>query len=218
MVMNAPAKSGSEVFNSYDANLPNSVLLARYGFILEGNDNDYITWDVIDLPRTLQDCAAAFSDNLVWTQELLAETSLVYDPGDTSATETATPMTELAARNGSTRRMPRCKVNADGLVSTDLWVLAAISSMKAADDNFLDTISKSRLQQLARAQVYAENREHDEHLIEDSGISVELSLELKLLATLIQEVCRSRLLEMYRPELSAAECGNLLDVGFFFSR
>ncbi|KAF8606059.1 SET domain-containing protein [Ceratobasidium sp. AG-I] len=216
MVMNAPVKSGDEVFNSYDANLPNSVLLARYGFILEGNDNDYISWDVNDLPRTLQHCAAAFSDSLVWTRELLAETSLVYDPGDTSATAAVTPITELMALNRSACRTPQYKVNADGLVSVDLWVLAAIGSMKPADDNFLDTISQSRLQRLARAQVYAESREHDNHRIEDSGMLAELSLELKHIATLIQELCRSRLLEMYRPELSAVECGNLLDVGFFF--
>ncbi|CCO28447.1 hypothetical protein BN14_02442 [Rhizoctonia solani AG-1 IB] len=43
MVMNAPASTGDEIFNSYDTNMPNSTLLASYGFILEGNEHDYKT-------------------------------------------------------------------------------------------------------------------------------------------------------------------------------
>lgn len=213
MVMNAPVESGNEVYNSYDTNLPNSILLARYGFVLEGNESDYLSWDVNSLPRNLQDYAAAFWDDLVWTQELLAETSLVYDPGDTSAT--VTPLTKLSTRDRSTRRIPQYKVNADGLVSVDLWVMAAMGSLKATGSNTLNTISKPRLQRLATAQVYAESRDHDNYQTEDSGISAELLLELRLLANLIQDLCRSRLLGMNRPELSAAECGNLLDVSSF---
>jgi hypothetical protein len=34
----------SEVFNTYGARLTNAELLVRYGFVLDANDNDILTW------------------------------------------------------------------------------------------------------------------------------------------------------------------------------
>ncbi|KAG9103776.1 hypothetical protein FRC06_008094 [Ceratobasidium sp. 370] len=200
MVINAPVGAGDEIFNTYDANLPNSVLLARYGFILEGNEFDYISWDSKTLPQSMR---TARGEDLarVWTADLLAGTSLVYDPASA-----ALPLhASSAAHGGGAARTPQYKLNADGLASVDLWVLVAVCAINATNASYADVGLRSRLEQLATAQVYAENR--DPH---GPGISDTMQ-ELRLVAGLIQDMCRSRLLGMYRPELSSVECGNFLD-------
>ncbi|KAG9092899.1 hypothetical protein FS749_015349 [Ceratobasidium sp. UAMH 11750] len=200
MVINAPVGAGDEIFNTYDANLPNSVLLARYGFILEGNECDYLSWDSTTL-RMQTTCGEDLAR--VWTGDLLAGTSLVYDPTEFSATLPlhASP----SGHNRSAAQTPQYKLNADGLVSVDLWVLVAVRAVNATNARRADTGLRSRLEQLATAQVYAESREPH-----GPGISDTMQ-ELGLIADLIQDMCKSRLLGMYRPELSPAECGNLLD-------
>ena len=59
MVSNAPILPHSEVFNTYGEDLTNAQLLVRYGFALDNNENDCITWDWGDL-RTF---AATVQDN-----------------------------------------------------------------------------------------------------------------------------------------------------------
>jgi hypothetical protein len=207
MVMNAPVSAGDEIFNSYDSNLPNSSLLARYGFILEGNEYDYVSWDSTRLPQSMQGCTRALSEDLaeIWTEELLNKTSLVCDHRNSLVTSVHVDPT--AHGRSSTYREPHYRINSDGLISVDLWVVAAACSVKAA-------ISKTSLGQLARAQVYAENNE--DHDTESAGVLTSTCLELKILANLVQDLCRSRLAGMHRPELSVAECGDLLDVSLLF--
>ncbi|KAG9126999.1 hypothetical protein FRC07_001079 [Ceratobasidium sp. 392] len=209
MIINAPVEAGDEVFNTYDSNLPNSVLLARYGFILEGNEYDYLSWDSTTLPQSMQiyttSCRRDFTR--VWTADLLTGTTLVYDPTESSATSSVHPSSEAHGRGATF--VPQYKLNADGLVSIDLWVLVAVTALKITDSNCADTALWSRLERLAAAQVYAENKEP--HGFDgDPGIS-DIFQELGLIASLIQDMCRSRLLGMYRSDLSSAECGNLLD-------
>lgn len=209
--MNAPVSSGDEVFNSYDSHLPNSALLARYGFILEGNEYDYVSWDTTRLPPSMQGCTRALSEDLaaIWTEELLNATSLVYHHRNPLA---ASPLHTDPTTHGRspTYRQPHFQINSDGLVSVDLWTVAAVCSVKAVGNYPLGSISKSSLEMLARAQVYAENNEDGD--IEDPGILASVWLELKILANLVQDLCRSRLEGMYEPELSVAECGDFLDV------
>ncbi|KAG9013269.1 hypothetical protein FRB95_009823 [Tulasnella sp. JGI-2019a] len=53
MVTNTPIEPGNEVFNSYDANLSNAQLLCHYGFLLEGNSNDIVTWSMDEIVQVL---------------------------------------------------------------------------------------------------------------------------------------------------------------------
>ncbi|CAE6425935.1 unnamed protein product [Rhizoctonia solani] len=208
MVMNAPVSTGDEIFNSYDTNLPNSTLLARYGFILEGNEHDYVSWDVTRLPPSMQGWTCALLEDLsgTWTEELLNTSSLVYDHRNTPGTSAHTDST-LYVR-GLTNRMPHYRINSDGLVTIDLWITAALCSVKATSGNNLGLISKSSLEQLARTQVAVEN---NEDIDLDPGNLATALLQLRILANLLQDLCRSRLEEMYKPELSVSECGDLLD-------
>ncbi|KAJ7820271.1 hypothetical protein B0H13DRAFT_1661011 [Mycena leptocephala] len=55
MVANLAVPPNSEVFNTYGETLSNAQLLVQYGFILDGNDNDHLTWTFNEL--------AQFSEN-----------------------------------------------------------------------------------------------------------------------------------------------------------
>lgn len=49
MVSNAPIMPNCEVFNTYGEHLGNAQLLTRYGFTINGNEHDQITWDLEEL-------------------------------------------------------------------------------------------------------------------------------------------------------------------------
>ncbi|KAH7335289.1 hypothetical protein B0J17DRAFT_719829 [Rhizoctonia solani] len=204
MVMNAPVSAGDEIFNSYDTNLPNSTLLARYGFLLEGNEHDYVSWDTMRLPPSMRSSTRASLEEFagIWTGELLNDTSLVYNHHNTPGTSVCTDSTWHI----QSPTEPHYRVNSDGLVSIDLWTAAAVCSVKAASGNHLGSISKHSLMELARVQVDVENSENI-----DTGDLATVWLQLRILANLVQDLCRSRLEGMYRPELSISECGDLLD-------
>ncbi|KAJ7712157.1 hypothetical protein B0H16DRAFT_1814870 [Mycena metata] len=51
MVSNLPIPPHSEVFNTYGETLTNAQLLVQYGFILDGNDNDHLTWTFDELAQ-----------------------------------------------------------------------------------------------------------------------------------------------------------------------
>ncbi|ELU43617.1 SET domain-containing protein [Rhizoctonia solani AG-1 IA] len=208
MVMNAPVSTGDEIFNSYDTSLPNSTLLARYGFILEGNEHDYVSWDTTHLPPSMQGCTASLLEELAgtWTEELLNASSLVYDFRNPFGSSVHTDSTLYV--QGPAHRVPCYRINSDGLVTIELWVTAAVCSVKATSDNDLGLISKSSLGRLATTQVAVENNEDVD--LDPDNLATTL-LQLRILANLLQNLCRSRLEGMYMPELSISECGDLLD-------
>ncbi|KAF8757675.1 hypothetical protein RHS01_03272 [Rhizoctonia solani] len=143
----------------YDTSLPNSTLLARYGFILEGNEHDYVSWDTTHLPPSMQGCTASLLEELAgtWTEELLNASSLVYDFRNPFGSSVHTDSTLYV--QGPAHRVPRYRINSDGLVTIELWVTAAVCSVKATSDNDLGLISKSSLGRLATTQVAVENNE-----------------------------------------------------------
>lgn len=49
MITNAEILPQEEVFNTYGERLTNAELLAQYGFMLDGNENDAITWSAHEL-------------------------------------------------------------------------------------------------------------------------------------------------------------------------
>ena len=60
MVVNAAIAPGFEIFNTYGSKLTNAELLVRYGFMLDANDNDILTWTV----EEIWDAAGATLDDL----------------------------------------------------------------------------------------------------------------------------------------------------------
>ncbi|KAF8870889.1 hypothetical protein BD779DRAFT_508069 [Infundibulicybe gibba] len=49
MVTNSIIPPFTEVFNTYGENMSNAQLLSRYGFIIDGNEHDYLAWDVEEI-------------------------------------------------------------------------------------------------------------------------------------------------------------------------
>ena len=49
MVSNAPIAGGAEAFNTYGSGLGNAALLARYGFMLDGNEHDVVRWTAAEV-------------------------------------------------------------------------------------------------------------------------------------------------------------------------
>ncbi|KAF8627703.1 hypothetical protein AX15_004287 [Amanita polypyramis BW_CC] len=115
---------GVEVFNTYGETLTNAQLLIQYGFILEVNDRDTLTWDVEEIIV----CISSGADELVisrhwkqvcqqdWTS--LSKSGLIYvaDPEP----ERDHPLT----------------LNGDGKISRQLWIVVALFSLGLTVDVF----------------------------------------------------------------------------------
>ncbi|KAJ6508242.1 hypothetical protein C8R45DRAFT_437371 [Mycena sanguinolenta] len=63
MVANLAIPPNSEVFNTYGETLSNAELLVQYGFILDGNDNDHLTWTFDELAQFSENHFSASSWN-----------------------------------------------------------------------------------------------------------------------------------------------------------
>ncbi|KIM74665.1 hypothetical protein PILCRDRAFT_698083 [Piloderma croceum F 1598] len=151
MVSNAPILPHSEIFNTYGEKLTNAQLLVRYGFALDSNENDCITWDWGDLwtfaaailddePRDTSESSGRPDDVMqlysqainLWPSESRAwdETGFVFNP------ETATnAIIKGGGRGGSPQRrsdqaadadaVVLC-LNGDGRISHHLWLYCAV--------------------------------------------------------------------------------------------
>jgi len=155
MVSNAPILPYSEVFNTYGENLTNAQLLVRYGFALDENENDCITWDWGDLwtfattapynePRDTSGSSGRFSGGAddvmqlyaqainLWPSECSGwtETGLVYNPKADAASATVTNKDDCIDNSKRyTDRAPYGAVlclNGDGRISHHLWLYCAL--------------------------------------------------------------------------------------------
>jgi len=52
----------TEIFNTYGDDLTNAQLLSQYGFVLDMNDNDRVSWTATEIFRILAPCQCADSD------------------------------------------------------------------------------------------------------------------------------------------------------------
>ncbi|PSR73797.1 hypothetical protein PHLCEN_2v10367 [Hermanssonia centrifuga] len=64
MVSNLPIPPYSEVFNTYGERLTNAQLLTRYGFVLDGNESDVVSFGIDDIPTLLPISNTGFGDQL----------------------------------------------------------------------------------------------------------------------------------------------------------
>lgn len=151
MVSNAPILPHSEVFNTYGEKLTNAQLLVRYGFALDSNENDCITWDWDDLwtfaatilydePRDTSESSGCVDDVMqlysqainLWPSEswVWDETSVVFNPEPATA---ANAIIKGGGWGGSPKRhtdqaadaIVLC-LNDDGRISHHLWLYCAV--------------------------------------------------------------------------------------------
>jgi len=198
MISNTPISPNSEVFNTYGETLSNAQLLVQYGFILDDNDNDRITWDVIDLPPLPNLINQAHSRNLLasaFSIDFIDSERVFYDP-------TATD---------------KFCLNADGKISHHLWLhlafLAASNNGFQGDDRalarFLHEVFDLQLSLESRAQIGEEKE------IEPASQRIEVpspasQCAMAELARSVMSLCHLRK-QRTGKNLTTTDIGDILD-------
>ncbi|KAI0305945.1 hypothetical protein B0F90DRAFT_946723 [Multifurca ochricompacta] len=129
MVVNAVVAPGEEVFNTYGATLKNAELLVRYGFMLEANDNDILTWTI----EEIWDAAGAV---LADPREYCWDKEADYD-------ENRNPL----------------YMTADGALSCKLWLAIALATLKRQGTTIEVAHTRQLLTSMTRAQIQLERRQ-----------------------------------------------------------
>lgn len=122
MVTNTTIPPFSEVYNTYGETLSNAELLCQYGFVLEANENDALTWTVDEIMVT-----ARVPSKILQTEitQRCSEYLKEFDFDDT----------QCLARNPNPKGRRQYSTNADGQASIQLWILlVTISAQKASAD------------------------------------------------------------------------------------
>lgn len=153
MVVNAAVAPGKEVFNTYGAKLTNAELLVRYGFMLDANDNDILTWTtdevwdaagaaLTDLPPCCWDDDADYPICM----EILRDWQ--YDAGwgdselviDTEPDENRNPL----------------YMTADGVLSHKLWLTIALAASRRQGTTIEATQMREHMTRMAWKQIRME--------------------------------------------------------------
>ncbi len=153
MVVNAAVAPGEEVFNTYGAKLTNAELLVRYGFMLDANDNDILTWTteevwdaagsaLSDLPPRRWDDDAGYATCM----EILRDWQ--YDAGwgeselviDTESDENSNPL----------------YMTADGILSHKLWLAIALAGLRGQGKTIEAAQTRQLMTRMARTQIQME--------------------------------------------------------------
>ena len=153
IVSNAPIPPGAEVFNTYGEHLTNAQLVARYGFALDGNENDIVNFDFMDLPLPSDLTAQWPSPDRDAVLRLYKQVSKIfprYDRWETSSLVYQPAILSISAESATTctgedgrgwclnsggqlhERTIGIFVNSDAKISHSLWVYCALVSILGA--------------------------------------------------------------------------------------
>ena len=123
MVSNTYIPPFTEIFNTYGEDLTNAQLLSQYGFILDLNENDRISWTAAQVLRILAPSHCTESD----LQELLTHLrqTLPLIPSDHALFKHS----QLVCLNPLT--LDEFCLNDDGKVSHQLWNLLLLLACRA---------------------------------------------------------------------------------------
>ncbi|KAK7022172.1 SET domain-containing protein [Favolaschia claudopus] len=217
MVSNCAIPPNSEVFNTYGETLSNADLLVQYGFILDGNDNDQLTWTWDELAQFSENHLAASArtwDSIggrAYFEDLLR--SIISRPWKSISDS------ELMHLD---HNQP-FSLNGDATVSHGLWLyFASLLILKNAPpdhirnkSNLIVLLEEIFQLQLTLEQDIAADEDlslslpphpHGDERRRDSPSGVILEL-----AKLLISLCRSRSGRTGRPGLQMTELGDILD-------
>ncbi|KAF7314791.1 SET domain-containing protein [Mycena kentingensis (nom. inval.)] len=188
MVSNLGIPPNAEIFNTYGETLSNAQLFVQYGFVLDVNENDCITWSRDELDECRDSALLDALCALPW--RCIGESELVHVERD------------------ETRRF---SLNGDASISHSLWLYFALHLLHPRDDSADDLVPI--LEQLFRHQLAFEQvggaplgpSDEDDHDDKPAPFGF-----IPKLAGLLARLCRSRGMAIGGGR-STAELGDILD-------
>ena len=201
MVSNAYIPPFSEIFNTYGDDLTNAQLLCQYGFILDMNDNDRVSWTATEVLRVLAPGQFADSD----FEEFLTRT-LPLIPIDHALFEHS----QLVYLNPLTT--DEFCLNSEGKISHHLWILLLFLACRAVR-HCLSVDSGVNLRGLLDLQLDLEILvSDDDDETSPRIIDPELLGLLLQMSSLITTLCSERKHTSGRRESSNVDLFEILDV------
>ncbi|KAJ7696672.1 hypothetical protein B0H17DRAFT_389662 [Mycena rosella] len=206
MVANMSIPPHTEVFNTYGETLSNAELLVQYGFILDGNENDRLTWTLRDLAR--------FSENYLSPSGSWGSVGGLARFEDLLGSLTALPWDDISeSEMMHVDRAHAFCLNGDATISHDLWLYFALMLLclrnKATDysRNAVVVLLKEMLQCQIALELHLASGDAPHLPGDDDGASpYGLILEL---ARLLASLLRSR--SERAGSSTTAELGDILD-------
>ncbi|KAF4621125.1 hypothetical protein D9613_000996 [Agrocybe pediades] len=124
MVSNAGIPSHSEIFNTYGERLTNAELLNQYGFILDVNDNDHLSWTMDEVLHLLSSEPVSRQDKDNVLRRFREVSSILRHSDATSLLSRSNIIHFLGSDNNS------FSINSEGVVSHMLWTLLFVLSTR----------------------------------------------------------------------------------------
>ncbi|KAM6502690.1 hypothetical protein JOM56_002667 [Amanita muscaria] len=210
MVSVTAVPSGVEVFNTYGETLTNAQLLTQYGFILEANDNDTLTWDIYQLlhdhasggeQRSVVDIGALWKQLCPSDWSIVSRSGLVYF-ANADMNVITSPLT----------------LNGDGKISHQMWLIVSLHALHRVGKSFRnETVpTLSRLRNLLSTQMILEvHLERDETEGQVAGPIDSYDFDTKLLKEL-EELCQLMIHLCADRKAKTAFSGTIPEVGEYF--
>ncbi len=160
MVSNTEIPPHTEIFNTYGEHLSNAQLLNQYGFILDVNENDRLSWDIDDVLAV----RASSLGSLVHPSRDSITLDLEIVVASLSADHAVFIDTQLIYHEASDGTV--LFVNADGAVSHHLWAL--LFKLCNLDESFSGDILKLFSEVLA-LQIKLEKTDNENYFSDNEG-------------------------------------------------
>ena len=211
MVSNTCIPPLTEIFNTYGEDLTNAQLLSQYGFILDMNDNDRVSWTAAEVLRILIPDRCDDSELKEFLTDLREALPLI--PLDHALFEHS----QLVRFNPLT--IDEFCVNSEGKISHHLWILLLFLACRAMRSCVDFGISSRRLLDLQldlESMVLADDDDDDQTgtlpRTLPEGFDPELLGLLLHMSSSIATLCSERKHTSGKAESSTLDLFELLDV------
>jgi len=135
MVSCAAIMPGSEVYNTYGDKLDNAQLLVQYGFLLEGNENDRITFDREELEELVESPAERRRATELWKR--------IYEEWRDEFRERLVSDSRLVHGEGlgpDRNRESAFELNGEGKVGDGLWIFCSLMNLKKNGASWIEEV------------------------------------------------------------------------------
>ncbi|KAJ7274064.1 hypothetical protein C8J57DRAFT_1178190 [Mycena rebaudengoi] len=211
MVSNLPIPPNTEVFNTYGETLSNAQLLVQYGFILDANENDHLTWTFAELAHFTE---TYFTSPMAWNWDAVGGLEQFQN---LHAAVNSLPWDSLSDSElvFCDRTRSFC-LNGDAKVSHGLWLYFALLLCLKRDQRPDLTSDEliAPLQEMVECQLILEQT-----IAEEDAVYVPPSRDvgsppyglIRALGHTLAAFCRHRCLRTGKSGVETAELGDILD-------